>query len=346
MLILTLLTGVAAHGLLVYAQRTIQIGTIGIAQVVQPALAVVWSFLLLGETLGDRAGRGDRSSSWSGCSAFLCAQRAPSTRLSAACRTQLSVGPVVLGDEVRGDVHPAVRLGAEVAGRGLVARRGGQPAERVEREDLDVGRVVRGARPPGSRRDGPPRREPASAASRAASRHSPRAACSPPPDQRCQAVAASSAVRALPEVPLGAQDPTEVDPRQSGQPYVAGRLGLVDRPSRRVAAPRVVVAGLALCSAQARELVGLGLQEAEPARGLGRAEEVDDGVVEAPLDAGQLSRGAPRRGPAARGRPPTRSQSWARPTVSTLRSGSPAEIAARAANSALAAWSQGRSSES
>ena len=48
-LVLTLLTGVAAHGLLVFAQKTIQIGTIGIAQVVQPALAVVWSFLLLGE---------------------------------------------------------------------------------------------------------------------------------------------------------------------------------------------------------------------------------------------------------------------------------------------------------
>jgi drug/metabolite transporter (DMT)-like permease len=50
-LILTFLTGVAAHGLMVFAQRTIQIGTIGIASVVQPALAVVWSFLLLGETL-------------------------------------------------------------------------------------------------------------------------------------------------------------------------------------------------------------------------------------------------------------------------------------------------------
>ena len=51
MLILTFLTGVAAHGLNVYAQKTIQIGTIGIAQVAQPALAVIWSFLLLGETL-------------------------------------------------------------------------------------------------------------------------------------------------------------------------------------------------------------------------------------------------------------------------------------------------------
>jgi drug/metabolite transporter (DMT)-like permease len=53
-LLLTFLTGVAAHGLLVFAQRTIQIGTIGIAQVIQPALAVLWSFLLLGETLRDR----------------------------------------------------------------------------------------------------------------------------------------------------------------------------------------------------------------------------------------------------------------------------------------------------
>ena len=51
MLVLAFLTGVAAHGLMVFAQKTIQIGTIGITQVVQPALAVVWSFLLLGETL-------------------------------------------------------------------------------------------------------------------------------------------------------------------------------------------------------------------------------------------------------------------------------------------------------
>ena len=51
MLILTLLSGVAANGLMVYAQKTIPIGTIAISQVVQPALAVVWSFLLLGEAL-------------------------------------------------------------------------------------------------------------------------------------------------------------------------------------------------------------------------------------------------------------------------------------------------------
>ena len=51
MLILTFLIGVAGHGLMVFAQKTIPIGTIGIAQVVQPALAVVWSFLLLSETV-------------------------------------------------------------------------------------------------------------------------------------------------------------------------------------------------------------------------------------------------------------------------------------------------------
>jgi drug/metabolite transporter (DMT)-like permease len=54
MLILTLTSGVAAQGLLVFAQKTIQIGTIGIAQVAQPALAVVWSFLLLGEVVNNR----------------------------------------------------------------------------------------------------------------------------------------------------------------------------------------------------------------------------------------------------------------------------------------------------
>jgi drug/metabolite transporter (DMT)-like permease len=54
MLILTFTSGVAAQGLLVYAQKTIQIGTIAIAQVAQPALAVVWSFLLLGEVVNPR----------------------------------------------------------------------------------------------------------------------------------------------------------------------------------------------------------------------------------------------------------------------------------------------------
>jgi drug/metabolite transporter (DMT)-like permease len=57
-LVLTFLVGVGGHGLMVYAQRTIQIGTIGIAQVVQPALAVIWSFLLLGERINSLQGVG------------------------------------------------------------------------------------------------------------------------------------------------------------------------------------------------------------------------------------------------------------------------------------------------
>jgi drug/metabolite transporter (DMT)-like permease len=49
--LLTMMTGVLAHGLMVFAQSTIPIGSIGIAQVAQPALAALWSFLLLGEVL-------------------------------------------------------------------------------------------------------------------------------------------------------------------------------------------------------------------------------------------------------------------------------------------------------
>src|SRR3954465_9176962 len=46
-LILSVSSGIVAQGLLIYAQKTVQIGTIGIVQDVQPALAVVWSLLLL-----------------------------------------------------------------------------------------------------------------------------------------------------------------------------------------------------------------------------------------------------------------------------------------------------------
>jgi drug/metabolite transporter (DMT)-like permease len=58
MLVLTFTSGVTAQGLLVFAQKTIQIGTIGIAQIAQPALAVVWSFLILGEVVNGRQAAG------------------------------------------------------------------------------------------------------------------------------------------------------------------------------------------------------------------------------------------------------------------------------------------------
>jgi drug/metabolite transporter (DMT)-like permease len=54
MLILAFTSGMAAQGLMVFAQKTIQIGTIAIAQVAQPALAVVWSFWLLAEVVNHR----------------------------------------------------------------------------------------------------------------------------------------------------------------------------------------------------------------------------------------------------------------------------------------------------
>src|SRR3954453_2102124 len=53
-LILAVTSGIVAQGLLIYTQKTIQIGTIGIAQDAQPALAVVWSLLLLGEVFNAR----------------------------------------------------------------------------------------------------------------------------------------------------------------------------------------------------------------------------------------------------------------------------------------------------
>ena len=49
--ILAFVTGLGAHGLIVFAQRSVPVATIGIFQVAQPALAVGWAYLLLGEDL-------------------------------------------------------------------------------------------------------------------------------------------------------------------------------------------------------------------------------------------------------------------------------------------------------
>ena len=80
-----------------------------------------------------------------------------------------------------------------------------------------------------------------------------------------------------------------MDAGERGQAHVAGRLGLLDRELERGGAGRVV-AGLALRAAEARDLVGLGLQEAEPARRLRRAADV----------ARRRRRSGARRGPARR----------------------------------------------
>lgn len=47
--ILGILTGVAAHGLLVFAQNHVPVAAIGVIQVAGPALAVLWAYFLLGE---------------------------------------------------------------------------------------------------------------------------------------------------------------------------------------------------------------------------------------------------------------------------------------------------------
>ncbi|MEO8266931.1 MAG: DMT family transporter [Ilumatobacteraceae bacterium] len=49
--LLTLLTGVLAHGLIVFAQRNVPIGIMSLIQVGQPALAVVWSAIFLSQAI-------------------------------------------------------------------------------------------------------------------------------------------------------------------------------------------------------------------------------------------------------------------------------------------------------
>lgn len=49
--VLTLLTGVVAHGLIVFAQRQVPIGIMSMMQVGQPALAVVWSAIFLSQSI-------------------------------------------------------------------------------------------------------------------------------------------------------------------------------------------------------------------------------------------------------------------------------------------------------
>jgi drug/metabolite transporter (DMT)-like permease len=49
--LLAVMTGMLAHGLIAFAQREVDVATIGILQVSQPALAVGWAYLLIGESI-------------------------------------------------------------------------------------------------------------------------------------------------------------------------------------------------------------------------------------------------------------------------------------------------------
>ena len=50
-IVLAVLTGTAAHGLMVFAQKSVPVGVISMLQVSQPALAVMWSVIFLGSTV-------------------------------------------------------------------------------------------------------------------------------------------------------------------------------------------------------------------------------------------------------------------------------------------------------
>ena len=222
-LVLMFLTGVAAHGLLVFAQRTIQIGTIGIAQVAQPALAVVWSFLLLGETVRSRQVVGI-AVVMGGLLGFLVLnERGSRARRAlepgeAVIATSEASGPAVLpADPPGAPGTTALTACASVRSRSVMTwaaasmRRSAasqraravpsSPTAAAMRASASRAKTSTGA---SSARSGLVEDRHQTllgvrhliAASMAASRHSPSAACSPPPASRCQAVAASSAARA------------------------------------------------------------------------------------------------------------------------------------------------------
>jgi drug/metabolite transporter (DMT)-like permease len=48
---LSVLTGMAGHGMLYYAQHSVPISTISIIQSGQPSLSALWAWLLLGEAI-------------------------------------------------------------------------------------------------------------------------------------------------------------------------------------------------------------------------------------------------------------------------------------------------------
>ena len=141
------------------------------------------------------------------------------------------------------------------------------------------------------------------------------------------------------------QNPTQVYPGERGQAHIAGGLGLVDRELQG-GRPSFVVAGLALRSAETRELVCLGLLEAElvaivPLRDRGAATASSNRCCSR---ASSPRIASPRTCSHGSSTSPSQCCTWS--AASTLRAWSPAEIAALAANSEFAAWSHGRSSVS
>ena len=177
----------------------------------------------------------------------------------------------------------------------------------------------------------------------AASRHSPSAACSPPPAARCQAVAASIA---RPRSPRRLPARGRTRPRCT-RPSAANRTSPVasafSTASSRVATPGRVLTGLALRSSETGQLIGLRLQKPATARRLrraaaGAARRRRIGAAGGPARRGRRHPGhaatgrRPRGASAARDRRPPRCAAGRRPRSRLWRR-----------KARFAAWSHGRS---
>ena len=199
-------------------------------------------------------------------------QRPPDASASrsswAACWPSSSLQPASTRSRSRDEVRraapsrrSAVRA-ASVPGASSPRRPRCAPARRARRPRRARRRRARASSRIAERsRSGTRRRRPSPRAgtrrARPARRPRPRGATRPPP--RAPPAPRRPAERA--------QHAPEMHPRERRHAHVAGRLGLLDRELQRGGA-RLVVAGLALRAAEARHLVGLGLQEAEPPRRL------------------------------------------------------------------------------
>ena len=218
---------------------------------------------------------------------------------------------------------------------GEVACLGGDAGECIEGEDLDMGGVVLARARSGSRPDVPRRRQPAprrpspragTRRARPALRHRRRGATPSPSRARSEPARARPSARST---------RPEMHPGECRHAHVAGRLGLLDRELERGGAG-LVVAGLALRPSETRDLVRLRLQEPETSRRLRGTTEVDDGVVEPMLDAGQFAEHRFAANVEPRVVDHRRASAGPDRALRRCASSSPAEIAARAAKSQFA----------
>ena len=249
------------------------------------------------------------------------------------------VGPVAVGDEVGGSFHAPTARARDRAPPDVAAC--GRERASASRAKTSTG-ASSSAGPVEDRRRGAPGIRDPSAASIAASRHrrarpvrhrrrrgarrSRLRVCSRPVIRpsarrtRPRFTRAKAASRKSPMVPPVDRASRVADPGRSRRP------GTVPGRGSRPGTPRSAGSRAAATSA-ARPMC-------PTARRTG------------PCKLGLAYRASPHRGRAATGRPPPLASAETSPAPSTLRVASPAEIAALAANSELAAWSHGLSSVS